>query len=145
MTTDTAWRDGVQSIHDEARGVLDVEIIDAGSGVDLLVGAALGNRRSAALLNAVCLAADQIRRAPRNKPSLCICCPRAVKRISLGTVFGVATPSIPTPTGALGFVFCDRCGADRATLPGKVAEGLRRIWPDLRPVTVTHDAPEVMQ
>jgi hypothetical protein len=138
QNNDRAWRDGVQSINDEAAGMLDVDIIDAAYGATLLVRALRGDRESAALLLAVTQAAALIKRAPRRNPVLCICCPRSVKRLSDATVFGVATPSIANPTGALGFIFCDRCGADRATLAAKAADGLKRIWPDLRPVVVTH-------
>ena len=133
-----AWRAGVQRVHDESGGLLDVDIIDAAAGVALLTAAALGDCGAAALLQSVTQAAARIKHAPRRKPALCMCCPRAIKRITSRTVFGIATPSIATPTGAIGFVFCDHCAADAATLPAKAAEGLRRIWPDLRPVVVTH-------
>jgi hypothetical protein len=133
-----AWRDGVQAVNDEAAGLLDVNIIDAVSGAELLANAALGDREAAALLLAVTQAAARIKQAPRRKPALCICCPRAVKRLSSATVFGVAVPATANPSGAIGFVFCDRCAGDRDTLAAKAAEGLRRIWPDLRPVAVTH-------
>jgi hypothetical protein len=91
-----------------------------------------------ALLLAVRQAATRIKQAPQRKPTLCICCPRSIKRLSATTVFGVASAGIANPTAAIGFVFCERCAADRATLAARAAEGLRRIWPDLRPVTITH-------
>jgi hypothetical protein len=133
-----AWRDGIQAVNDEAAGVLDVSIIDYLAGAVLMANAALGDHESAALLLAVRQAATRIKQAPRRKPALCICCPRAIKRLTAETVFGVATPAIANPTGAIGFVFCDKCAADRTTLTAKAAEGLRRIWPDLRPIEITH-------
>jgi hypothetical protein len=133
----TAWLTGIHAVSSEAAGLLDVSIIDASMGVDLLVDAMRGDSEAAALHQAVRQAAERVRRAPRNKAALCICCPRSVKRIRPDTVFGIAVPATPTPTGAIGFVFCDRCAADRSTLAAKAADGLRRIWPDLRPITIT--------
>ena len=135
---DAAWRDGVQSVNDESGGLLDVSIVDARSGIELIAEAVLGDREAAGLLQAVRQAAQRVRQAPRRKPTLCICCPRAVKRIGPETVFGIATPATPNPTGAIGFVFCAKCAADRGTLVAKAAEGLKRIWPGLRCVQVTH-------
>jgi hypothetical protein len=136
--TDSAWRTGIQTVHNEAAGLLNVDIVDALAGAGLMSDALRGDSEAAALILAVTQAAARIKQAPRQKPALCICCPRAVRRVCAGTVFGVATPAVANPTGAIGFVFCDRCASDRDTLAAKAAEGLRRIWPDLRPVVVTH-------
>jgi hypothetical protein len=140
QNNDRAWRDGVQTINDEAAGLLDVSIVDALSGAELIVDAMLGNHEAAALLLAVRQAAERVRQAPRRKPALCIACPRSVKHITADTVFGIAVPATPNPTGAIGFVFCAKCAADRGTLSAKAADGLRRIWPTLRQVEITHPA-----
>lgn len=137
---DTSWRDGIHAVATEAAGVLDVSIIDSLTQADLVVDAFLGNPKAAALLRAVREAADHVRQAPRRTPALCVCCPRPVKRVRPSTVFGVALPAIPKPGRALGFVFCERCAAEPITLAAKAAEGLRRIWPDLRPITITDPA-----
>ena len=136
----STWQTDVQSIHEEAAGLLDVNLIDASVGADLLISAALGNSESAALLDAIRQAAECVRSAPRRKPALCVCCPRSIRRITPTTVFGVARPAVPTPTGALAFAFCDRCSADRTALAVKATEGLRRIWPDLRQINITDAA-----
>jgi hypothetical protein len=133
-----AWRDGIQTVNDEAAGLLDVSIIDAVCGAELVADAMLGSPEAAALLLAVAQAAARIKKAPRQSPALCICCPRPVKRVCATTVFGVATPAVANPGSAIGFVFCDRCAGNRDTLVARAADGLGRIWPDLRPVAVTH-------
>jgi hypothetical protein len=135
--SNSAWLTGIHAVSSEAAGLLDVNIVDASAGVDLLVDAMRGDHEAAALLQAIRQPADRVRKAPRLQPALCICCPRSVKRIRPGTVFGIAVPATPNPTGAIGFVFCDRCAADRSTLAARAADGLRRIWPDLRPITIT--------
>jgi hypothetical protein len=132
------WLDGIQAINDEAAGMLDINIIDAAAGLEMLLDAALGNVEAATLMRAVHQAAARIKNAPRNAPAFCLCCPRSVRRINSATIFGVARPSTAKPSNALAFVFCDRCSADRGNLAARAATGLRRIWPDLKPVTVTH-------
>lgn len=138
LITNLEWRVGIEQVQEEARGLLDVTIIDAVTGSELLASAVMGDSEATALLQAVTQAAARIKQAPPRTPALCMCCPRPVKRVTAATVFGVAVPASPNPSGAVGFVFCDRCGADRASLLTKAAEGLRRIWPDLRCVEITH-------
>jgi hypothetical protein len=136
----SAWAAGMQHVNDEAAGLFNVNIIDAATGAELLAGAMAGDREAATLLDAVRQAVAQVNQAPRKRPSLCMCCPRPVKRITPATVFGVALPAVSAPSTAIGFVFCDRCGAGGSDLLAKAAEGLRRIWRDLRPVAITHPA-----
>jgi hypothetical protein len=138
--TDQQWRDDISSVRAEAGGLFDVSIIDAMAAAELLGYAILGDRSAAELLEALRQAMERIRRAPRRYPALCVACPRPVKRIAADTVFGIATPSVPSPSGAIGFVFCSRCSADRAALPEKAIRGLQRIWPDARRIEITHPA-----
>jgi hypothetical protein len=132
------WLNGIHAINDEAAGMLDVNIIDADAGLEMIFEAALGNSEAATLMRAVSQAAARIKQAPRRAPTLCLCCPRAIKRLTPTTVFGVARPAIARPSNALAFAFCDRCSADRGNLAAKAAIGLQRIWPDLRAIEVTH-------
>jgi hypothetical protein len=53
-------------------------------------------------------------------------------------VFGIAAPSTQLPLSGVDFAICGACAADRARLMARAAEGLRLIWPDLRPIVVTH-------
>ena len=39
---------------------------------------------------------------------------------------------------SLAFSFCDACAADPRHLMAKASEGLRRLWPDLRAIEITH-------
>jgi hypothetical protein len=135
--TDETWRDGIDRVGEEAAGVLHVRIIDALAGSELLVRALSGDPEAMVMLRAVDEAEMQVTQAPRKQPALCVACPRAVRRINRGTVFGVLVPVVPFPTTALGFVFCEKCAAAPAALMAKAAKGLRRIWPDLRPITIT--------
>jgi hypothetical protein len=136
MIDTKAWAEAIGGIQREAAGLLDVSIVDARSGVELIADAIRGDREAAEVLQAVRQAAQRVREAPRRKPALCIYCPRAVKRITAETVFGIAIPATANPTRALGFVFCAKCAADRGALAAKAVDGLKRIWPDLRTIEV---------
>lgn len=135
--THETWRDGIRRVSEQSAGVLQVRVIDALAASELLAQALLGDYEAVVMLRAMAEAEMQVRRAPRNRPALCVACPRAVRRINRATIFGVAAPAIPSPTSAIAFVFCDRCATDRGTLVAKANEGLRRLWPELRPVTIT--------
>jgi hypothetical protein len=135
-----AWGDGIERLHAEAGGVLDVTIIDAALGIELLAATILGDRRAAALLQAVVHSGAQVGQAPKHSPALCVCCPRPVRWINSATIFGVVVASTAAPTQAVGFVFCDHCGADRGSLAAKVTEALKGVWPDLRPIVITDPA-----
>ncbi len=129
---------GILAVSAESGGAIHVTIVTPETGVELIALAALGNAEAAMLLRAVVGAANWIKRAPRQKPVLCMCCPRPVRLVTGATVFGVAAPAKESPVQAIGFAFCDRCGERPTELLGKAAAGLRRIWPDLREIAVTH-------
>ncbi len=131
------WHDGMQQAHAEAAGIFDVFVIGPESGPELLAAAILGDAHAAALLRAVTHAARQIDAAPRRKPALCLCCPRPI-RDAAGTVFVVAEPHTDDASTAIGAALCGRCAA-HSDLTAKVVDGFRRhLWPDARPVRVTH-------
>jgi hypothetical protein len=47
-------------------------------------------------------------------------------------------PERDAPTNALGFGICERCGQDEKALRTKAADALKKIWPGLRPIAITH-------
>ncbi len=131
---------GIRAVSAESGGAINVTIVTPETGRELIAWAALGNSEAATLLRAVVGSAAWIKRAPRDKPTLCMCCPRPIRRVTGATVFGVAAPANDRPVQAIGFAFCDRCGERPSELLGKAAAGLRRIWPDLREIAITHQS-----
>jgi len=97
---------------------------DAGSADDLRILKALGE------------ALTGIQGAPRKRPMLCACCPRPVR--GSGFAIALAMPSGPNPTSALTLAVCDACAPDEDAFQAKATEAFRRIWPDGRPIQVTH-------
>ena len=61
-------------------------------------------------------------------------------RPDMGFAVVVAIPGCDDPSAGLALAICTRCGSDRASITAKAAVALRRIWPDLRPITITNPA-----
>jgi hypothetical protein len=138
---DDTLAEAVDRVQHEASGsTLDVFLISPPETVQLMVDALDGDAEAARLFNAVVVTGDRIEAAPRKSPILCVTCPRPIKRVSSGVIFGFAVPATEQPSAGIGFAICPRCSADRAALPAKAATGLRRIWPDLRSINITHPA-----
>lgn len=138
--SDDKWADGIRSVATEAAGLLEVALIDAAYGRELSERRFRGDPEATSLLMAVAATARRVKEAPRRDPAMCICCPRRIRRITCENTFGLAFPSVENPTTAVGFIFCSKCAAEPESLQTRATEGLRRIWPNLRAVTVTHPA-----
>lgn len=129
--------DGIALVQAESGGLLDLFLIPPEEGPGLVAAAALGSATATRVLRAIVDTASRIRQSARKtEPVLCMTCPRCVRRLD-GVTFGLASPAANNATGAIGFVVCHRCSG-KSDLNVDVQTALRRIWPDLRPITVTH-------
>jgi hypothetical protein len=128
---------GLALVQAEGGGLLDLFLIPPEEGPSLIAAAALGSVTATRVLRAITDTASRIRQSARKtEPTLCLCCPRAVRRLN-GVTFGLASPAADRATGAIGFVVCQQCSG-KPDLNAGVQTALRRIWPDLRPIAVTH-------
>ena len=135
-----AWAEGVQRVSDESAGVLQLDIIQHADLPELLAHALLGDPEAVRLAN---MASDVLRgiaAAPRRKPMLCGSCPRPLKLKGYAFSLVFALPGRDQPSNVLSMAICHRCGTSHDAVQGKAVQALRRIWPDLRPITVTHPA-----
>jgi hypothetical protein len=119
---------------------LCVSIITAENGAALLAASVQGDVEATMLLRAIVDSATWIKRQAHRKPALCVSCPQAIRRVTPAMIFGVVAPTTPTIGHGLGFAFCAQCAEHPDELMAKAAEALRRFWPDLRPLVVTHPA-----
>ena len=140
--TPDALAEGIRRVHAEAQGVMRLWFIKPGDGVHLLAASICGDAWAAGLLRATVTCAAQVMKMRRKKPSLCLCCPRAVRSLD-GALFCLTVPEIDSPSEALGSVVCPRC-ATSSDLNSRAIEAYRRIWPDLRTIEVM-PGPERMQ
>ena len=131
-----ALAEGLARLQSEAGGMMELVIVRPTDAVDIMADALAGDGRAVSLLQAMEQAAGAIRNAPRRLPMLCAACPRPLRHGRYA--FGVALPARDNPTHGLTLAVCTRCATARGDIEAKATAALRRVFPDLRPVTVTH-------
>lgn len=129
--------DGLHILRTQGDGMLEIEVIQPSESTALLLGAYAGNDRARRTLTPVMSLLQSIGEAPRKAPRLCGSCPRAVRRSSKFSIV-IAWPSCDDPTQALALAICERCATDYAGVEAKATTALRRLWPNLTPIRLTH-------
>ncbi len=128
--------EGLARFQSEAGGMMELVVVRPTDAVDILADAFAGDSRAVTLMRAIEQAADAIRDAPRRLPMLCAACPRPLKHGRYS--FGVALPACDRPAHGLALAVCSRCATERGDIQTMATAALRRLFPDLRPVAVTH-------
>ena len=132
----TALRDGIQHLQDQAGGLLTLQVVQRADLSALMMNGLMGDAEAMQVLRLVNDTVVGIQAAPRRKPMLCGACPRGLH----GGAFSIsiARPACDDPSAGLALAICNRCGPDFAAIQVAARVALARIWPDLRPVAVTH-------
>jgi hypothetical protein len=130
--------EGFEAVHREAAGLLTLDIIRPERFVELVVASMSGDAEAARLVQSAVNTVARIEKAPRREPKLCGCCPRTLRGSRF--VICVANPAVDSPSGSIAFALCERCSGDDAAVRNNAAKALQRVWPDLRPITVSHPA-----
>ena len=130
--------EGIARFQSEAGGIMELVVVRPADAVDILADVLAGDDQAIRLMRMLDQADTAIRSAPRRLPMLCASCPRPLKRGRYA--FGIALPASDNPTHGLALAVCTRCATDRGDVQAKATAALRRVFPDLRPVTVTHAA-----
>jgi hypothetical protein len=126
--------EGIAALHDEAGGMLTLDVI-LHTDVPRLAAAALdGCQDTARLLIALGSALRQIGAAPANSPAECGCCGAALRPGRFAIV--IARPNICDPVHGLGTAICTRCGPTRGAVRAAGVRAVKLIWPNARPVTI---------
>ncbi len=132
----TALQEGVQRVNDEAGGLLTLQVIQRQDMPAIIADAICGSAEAAQLMRLTNQVLANIQGAPRQKPMLCGCCPRALRGGRYAII--IARPACDDPTQGLSLAICRKCGPDFDAIQAKAAVALARIWPNLRRVTITH-------
>ena len=127
---------GVQRVNDEAGGVLRLQVIRRSDLPGLALDALAGDAEAAELLRQAQDTAAAIEAAPRHRLMLCGSCPRGLRDRKYAVV--LARPGCDDPTMALAMAICLRCGPTPGAIQAAARVALRRIWPDLRDLQVSH-------
>ena len=135
-----AWREemteSLQGMRAEGGGVVSIFVVRQCDAIRLLGSARAGNATSLKVLRAVNVANGNIEQAPRRRPMLCASCPRPLRYGGYSIV--VALPDNDEASRALTLAICKRCATKPDEIGSKALHGFRKLWPDLRPFTVTH-------
>jgi len=131
-----ALRDGIQRVSDEAGGLLTVQVIQQHDMPAMIADALGGSAEAVQLLRLTNQVLANIQAAPYRKPALCGCCPRALRGGRYAIV--IARPARDDATEGLSLAICRKCGPTYGAIQATAAVAFRRIWPDLRPIMVTH-------
>ena len=132
----TALQDGVQRVNDEAGGLLTMLVVRPTDLPGLVLDALGGSDAAAQLLRQALDTTAAIEAAPRRRPMLCARCPRGLRGRQYAIV--VVHPACDAPSTGLALAVCPKCGPDLAAIRVAAHVALQRVWPDLRPVVVTH-------
>jgi len=127
----------LRGLHEESGGLLHLDIVLQADLPDLTLAVMCGEAGAQILFGQVVRAVADVHGAPRKSPKVCGSCPRRVRRGDHFSV-AIATPVCDDPTNALALVICRKCGTDRVAVQAAAALGVRKIWPDLRDVLITH-------
>ncbi len=132
----TSLQKGVQRVSDEAGGLLTLQVVQQADMPALVLDALAGSDEAAKLLRLTRDTLAGIQAAPRKKPMLCGSCPRTLRGGRFSVI--IASPACDDPAQGIAMAICPKCGPNHDAIQAAVAVALGRIWPDIRPVTVTH-------
>ena len=122
----------------ESGGVLSVDIVRPIDFLNLVSAALTGDAKAARLVTTAGDAVAGFAAMPRNKPALCACCPAPL--VSGRYAVAIVTAASDAAAQGLALGICTACAIQPDDLLAKAREGLSRIWPDARPVVLTHPA-----
>ena len=137
IPTKAALQAGVEAVHTQAAGALEVVVVMQSEVSEVIAAALGGDPKVMQVAQMTMQTLHQIRTAPQRRPLLCACCPQPLRpggRFS----FAMALPACDAPMQALGLAICGRCATEPQAVQAKAVEALRQIWPDLRTANVTH-------
>jgi len=135
--TKAELRQTVSHVAAEGGGMIAFTAIRSRDIPLLLLEALAGDKEACSLLQAVEHGLAKIKGAPRRRPMLCAACPRPVRggdRFAIAVLHG----AVAQPTRAITLAVCQRCGPTPGAIRAAATVGIRRFFPDARPVEQTH-------
>ena len=130
--------DAARRVTAESGGVLNVDIVRPIDFLNLVTAALTGDVAAARLVTTAGDAVAAFASMPRRQPALCACCPAPL--VPGRYAVAVVTAASDTASQGITMGICAACAIEPDDLLAKAREGLARLWPDLRPVAVTHPA-----
>ncbi len=123
----------------EAGGVMELYVVRPPDALGILADAIAGDAQAARIYRAVCTATNGIKTAPKKQPMLCASCPRPLRAGTPCSII-LAVPRRDDAHQAVTLAVCAKCATQPKEIRQKALGALARIWPDARPIEITHDA-----
>jgi hypothetical protein len=125
-----------KAVTKESGGLVAVHIFFPEDLRGLITRSLVGDREATMLVPLVRQGTKQIRSASRKAPALCGCCPRPIRS---HFALAIVLPERSDPSQGFAIGLCAKCTeGDINRAHQKAVESLAAIWPDARPVLVTH-------
>lgn len=131
--------DALRQIHDQAQGVVRLELVPPEVGAQLIAAGFFGDPDALLRLRVIVDCSKGILDHQHDAPRLCLSCPREIVS-PVGVTFVIAFPSRDDATACIASALCESCAAaEPEVLKGLIAEGFRPVWPDLRIIKISHE------
>jgi hypothetical protein len=132
-----AWRRSIGTAGEDTGQLYELIFAGPAEVAGMLFAAAGGGERAMMIARAaakVFAATDTA--AKTTTPRLCLACPQELTDYRF--LVALAVPGCDDPAQIIGAALCHTCaGADESSRE-KAALAFRAVWPDLRPIRVTH-------
>ncbi len=139
MNAVPSWADGIRSLHEQTQaggGLLELEVVRPVEMVGILGAAMAGDPKAGQVMTMLADTVKRISAASRTrKPALCGSCPRRLLNNKYSLV--IAKPSCDGPMNAVVLAICRKCGTGHDEIQRQAVVALKRLWPDLRAITIT--------
>jgi hypothetical protein len=129
------WTAKANALHREGGGALTVSVIMPGDVTTLARRAASGDPQSARLLQTLKQMLVAIENRMRQAPVACAACATPLADVRWAAV--IVAPDAVDHEHAMSLPICSGCGATVSDVQRKAIPVLQRIYPGLRPVTIT--------
>ncbi len=123
-------------LRSEAGGVVELVVLRPVDASAVLADAMAGDARAYGIITALRDVIALVERAPSHEPKVCVSCSQPLR--CKGFAVGLVMPTSENPGHVLGLGVCRRCARSRGDVTAKLMKAVRAVWPDVRPVTVTH-------
>lgn len=133
------WSTRMATVHREAEGMLQVEIIRPVDAPGLMAAARAGDSDALRLLNLVPGTCTHIETAPAESPATCLTCERLLAGRTDYSVLIAIPAGSRDPSMVVGCGICPVCATKPADLIRCAEIGMQRIYPGCRHLVVHPD------
>lgn len=128
---------GLSELQEAAHGIVDIRYVDLEAAGALLIAAAMGDHQSLQIVKGIGKVMVWMKKQPRKKPALCLCCPREIRTET--DICGFVLISVPENQTAPFSVsaICDACAIETGRDDKVLSAIQKHIWPNARIIQIS--------